>query len=69
MARALAAIDVKDLARHEAGPFEVEDRVDDVGDLAQMANVARSAPCIRARSVTRKSSAVDIMLGSARCHN
>src|ERR1700738_4454619 len=38
VARALATIDVKDLARHEAGPLQVEDRVDDVGDLAQMAN-------------------------------
>ena len=38
VASALAAIDVKDFAGHEAGPFEVEDRVDDVGDLAQTAD-------------------------------
>src|SRR5690348_7323071 len=34
MTCALAAVDVKDFARHKAGLFEVEDRVDDVGDLA-----------------------------------
>jgi hypothetical protein len=34
VARALAAVHVKDFARHEAGLFEVEDRVDDIGNLA-----------------------------------
>ena len=38
MACALAAIDVKDFACHEARPFEVKDRIDDVGDLAQPAH-------------------------------
>ena len=37
--RALAAVDVKDFAGYEAGRFEVEDRADDVGDLAQMAEL------------------------------
>jgi len=37
VARTLAAVDVQDFARHEAGPFEIEDRVDDVGDFAQTA--------------------------------
>jgi hypothetical protein len=37
MARALAAINVNGLACHEAGRFEIEDRVDDVGNLAHAA--------------------------------
>jgi hypothetical protein len=36
--RALAAVDVQDFARHEAGRLEIEDRVDDVGDLTHMAD-------------------------------
>jgi hypothetical protein len=35
VARTLATVDVQDFARHEAGPFEIKDRVDDVGDFAQ----------------------------------
>ena len=35
MARALAAIDVKDLARHEACRFQIEDRAHDLGDFTQ----------------------------------
>jgi hypothetical protein len=38
VARALAAVDMKDFARHEAGRLEVEDRADDVGDLAHAAD-------------------------------
>ena len=38
VAGALAAIDMEDLAGHEARGFEVEDRVDDVGDLAHTAD-------------------------------
>ena len=38
MAGALAAVDVEDFAGHEAGPFEIEDRVGDVRDLAQPAD-------------------------------
>ena len=37
MARALAAINVNGLARHEAGRFKIEDRADDVEDLAHAA--------------------------------
>ena len=37
VAGALAAIDVKDLAGHEIG-LELEDRVNNVGDLAHMAD-------------------------------
>jgi len=36
MAGALAAVDVKDLAGHEARRLKLEDRVDDVGDLAHV---------------------------------
>src|ERR1700676_817320 len=43
VARALTTVDVKDFARHEAGRLEVEDRVDDVGDLAHMADRVQSA--------------------------
>src|SRR5260370_35793647 len=43
MTCALAAVDVKDFACHEAGRLEVEDRVDDVGDLAYMADRVQSA--------------------------
>jgi hypothetical protein len=32
-----AAVDVHNSARHEAGPLEVEDRLEDVGDLAHTA--------------------------------
>src|SRR5262245_63237149 len=38
VACALAAVDVKDLAGHEARRLEVEDRVDDVRDLAHAAD-------------------------------
>ena len=34
VASALAPVDVKDFPGHEAGRLEVEDRIDDVGDLA-----------------------------------
>ena len=34
MARALAAVDVQDFARHESGALQVEDCVDDVGNVA-----------------------------------
>ena len=37
MACALTAIDLKDFAFHEAGPFEVHYCANDVGDLAQTA--------------------------------
>jgi hypothetical protein len=37
VSRALAAVDVKDFAGHKAGPFEVENRVHDIRDLAHMA--------------------------------
>jgi hypothetical protein len=43
VARALAAVDVKDFARHKAGRFQIEDRVDDVGNLAHMANRVQRA--------------------------
>jgi len=43
VARALAAVNVKDFARHEAGRLEVEDRADDVGDLAHMAQRVQGA--------------------------
>ena len=36
MASALATVDVKDLAGHEARRLKVEDRIDDVGDLAHV---------------------------------
>jgi hypothetical protein len=38
VARALPTVDVKDFARHEAGPFEVEDGLDNGGELAETAN-------------------------------
>jgi len=41
MAGALAAVDVEDFAGHEARPSEVEDRIDDVGNLAQPADWVR----------------------------
>src|SRR6266446_7633793 len=48
VSRALPAVDVKDFAGHEAGPFEVEDRVDDVGDLADTADRVQGGElCIR----------------------
>src|SRR6478752_3821809 len=37
MPRALAAVDVQDLARHEGGLLEVQHGVDDVPDVAQPA--------------------------------
>src|SRR5260221_11397228 len=43
VARALTTVDVKDFARHEAGRLEVEDRVDDVGDLTHMADRVQDA--------------------------
>jgi hypothetical protein len=43
MAGALAAVEVKDFARHKAGRFQAEDRIDDVGDLAQTANRVQRA--------------------------
>src|SRR4029077_6362898 len=43
VAPALTTVDVKDFARHEAGRLKVEDRVDDVGDLAHMANRVQDA--------------------------
>jgi len=43
VAGALASVDVEDFAGHEAGAFEVEDRVDDVGDLAQSADRVQSS--------------------------
>jgi hypothetical protein len=42
---ALAAVDVKDFARHKAGRFQIEDRIDDVGDLADTANRAPATFC------------------------
>jgi hypothetical protein len=45
MAGALATVDVEDFAGHEAGPFEVEDRIDDVGNLAQPADWVQVASC------------------------
>ena len=38
VAGALAAVDVQDLAGHERGAFEIQDRVDDVADLAHAAD-------------------------------
>jgi hypothetical protein len=38
MTGALAAIDVKDFTGHEVGRLEVQDRVDDIGHLAHMAD-------------------------------
>jgi hypothetical protein len=35
---ALASVDMQDRARHEAGGFQVENRADNVGDLAHMAH-------------------------------
>ena len=43
MAGALAAVDVKNFARHEAGPLEVKDRVDDIGDLAYVPDRVQGA--------------------------
>ena len=43
VAGALTTVDVKDFARHEAGRLKVEDRVDDVGDLAHMADWVQDA--------------------------
>ena len=43
MAGALAAVDVEHFAGHKAGPFEVEDRVDDIGNLAQPADWLQSS--------------------------
>ena len=43
MAGALGAVDVKDCARHKAGRFQVEDRIDDIGDLAHTANRVQRA--------------------------
>ena len=51
--RALAAVDVKDFARHEAGPFQVEDRVDDVGDLAQPADASPRVGLRKSSTVAR----------------
>jgi hypothetical protein len=34
----LTAVDLKDFAGHKASPFEVENRVDDVGDPAHAAD-------------------------------
>ena len=45
MTCALAAVDVKDFARHEGCGIEVEDRADDVGDLAHMADRVRASSC------------------------
>jgi hypothetical protein len=38
VAGTLAAVDVKDNAGYEAGPFEIEDGVGDVGNLAETAD-------------------------------
>ena len=38
MTCALSAVDVKDFASHEGGRLEVEDRANDVGDLAHVAD-------------------------------
>src|SRR5215470_8006320 len=38
VAGALAAVDMEDFAGHEARLLQIEDRVDDVGDLAQAAD-------------------------------
>src|ERR1700675_3872565 len=38
MTSALAAVDVQDFAGHEVCRLEIEDRVDDIGDLAHMAD-------------------------------
>src|SRR6266436_8422670 len=43
VAGALTTVDVKDFARHKTGSLEVEDRVDDVGDLAHMADRVQPA--------------------------
>ena len=43
MTGALATIDVQDLAGHEAGLFEIEDGIDDVGGLAHVADRVHGA--------------------------
>ena len=43
MAGALAAVDVQDLAGHEGGTFEIKDRIDDVLDLAHVADRVQGA--------------------------
>ena len=43
MSRALAAVDVKDFARHKGGPFEIHDGADDVGNLAHTADRLQGA--------------------------
>ena|SRR6516165_11714316 len=45
MTCALAAVDVKDFARHEGCRLEVEDRANDVGDLAHMVDGCRASSC------------------------
>src|SRR5260370_16210319 len=43
VARALPAVDVEGLSGHEAGRFEIEDGVHDVGDLAHSAERVEGA--------------------------
>src|SRR6266404_3847496 len=43
VARTLAAVDVEGLSGHEAGRFEIEDGVYDVGDLAHSAERVEAA--------------------------
>ena len=45
MTGALAAVDVQDFAGHEAGRFEIEDRIDDVGHFAHVADRVQRAEC------------------------
>jgi hypothetical protein len=42
---ALTAVDVKDCASHEAGRLQIEDRADDVGNVAHMADWCRASSC------------------------
>src|SRR5260370_18088843 len=45
VAGTLAAIDVKDLARHEVRRFQIEDRAHDLGDLAHPAKCSFRCSC------------------------
>ena len=43
MAGALTAVDVQDFAGHEAGLFEIKDRIDDILDLTHVADRVQGA--------------------------
>ncbi len=55
MTGALAAVDEQDLAGHEAGTFEIKNRVDDVLDLAHVADRVQGVErCVRLGGMHRR---------------